>query len=107
MSTITIRKGTADDLDRIVEIVNIVIPIMQGNNNFQWDEHYPTRDHFATDIVEGNCYVAVDAQESGDVVVGVIAHTESVEETYADAGCDMTQPCVVPHRLAVHPACQV
>jgi N-acetylglutamate synthase-like GNAT family acetyltransferase len=106
-STISIRKATHEDLDRIMEIVRISITMLQAQNNYQWTEAYPARHHFEEDIKKDDLYVAVDSSLGDGTVVGMIAHTDDPVPEYAMAGCDVTEKCVIPHRLAVHPECRV
>ena len=100
-NNINIRKGIYTDLDYIEEIINLVVPIMNNNNNFQWVSNvYPLRKDFEKDINDGILYVACN---NNDEIVGVIALDTSCPIEYKDAGCDINEKCIIPHRLAVHP----
>ncbi len=109
MSSILIRKGQVEDIDRVMEIVGLSMTILQSAGNFQWTESYPARHHFEKDVVDGTLYVAVDKSQDDDigVVVGMISHTDDPVPEYAMAGCDVQEKCIIPHRLAVHPDCRV
>jgi ribosomal protein S18 acetylase RimI-like enzyme len=116
-----IRLATEDDLSGIMSIVNKVIPIMNSAGNFQWDATYPNEPKFLTDISNQELWVACwcetkhesSAQtkllddESNRIskhkVVGVCAITSDQDEGYRQCGWDISIPCVVPHRLAIHP----
>lgn len=103
-NNINIRKGTSDDLDSIEDIINLVVPIMNKSNNFQWALNvYPLRKDFEKDISDGILYVAYD---NNDKVVGCIALDRICPIEYKDAGCDVSEKCIVPHRLAVDPSFQ-
>ena len=102
--TITVRKGTEEDITVIMTIVKAVVPLMQAAGNFQWDEVYPTEPAFRKDIGAGECYVAV--QQETNEVVGVTALTEDQSFEYADCGWDLSIPSIVPHRMAVSPDCR-
>lgn len=94
-----VRLGTTDDLEGIMKIVKAVVPLMQAEGNFQWDEVYPTEAAFAEDIGKGQCWVVV----KDDIVLGVTALTEDQSPEYADCGWDLSIPSIVPHRMAVSP----
>ena len=96
-----VRLGTDADIPSIERIVKSVIPLMQAVGNMQWDERYPLRDDFATDVIRSNLWVAVDDEDN---VAGFAALTKDVCDEYADAGCDLSIPAVVPHRMAVDTA---
>jgi GNAT superfamily N-acetyltransferase len=100
-----LRLASTRDLPCIVEIINTVVPLMQAAGNPQWDESYPQLEHFATDIELEQLWVAVDDADS-DCVVGVGALTTDQPDDYAAAGCDLSKPSVVPHRMAVSPSYQ-
>jgi GNAT superfamily N-acetyltransferase len=101
--TFTIRKAIIDDLNDINEIINLVVPIMNSNNNFQWRVgEYPLQSDFEKDIVNDILWVAIEDNK----VIGVAALDHTCPIEYDEAGCDITTKCIVPHRLAVHPSSQ-
>ena len=95
------RLATDGDIPQVVQIANRVVPLMQAEGNFQWDESYPCYEHFRADVLDGQLWVAVDDH---DKILGFAALTTSQPPEYADSGCDISLPAVVPHRLAVDPA---
>jgi GNAT superfamily N-acetyltransferase len=101
-----VRLATEDDLDAIGSIVSEVVAIMNAEGNFQWDDKYPQRVHFAKDIHDGNLWVAQELQADGrgGKVIGVAALTEDQSPEYADCGWDISIPAIVMHRAAVCPA---
>lgn len=98
-----IRLATYADIPQVVQIANKVVPLMRAEGNLQWDETYPCHEHFRADVLEMQLWVAVNDSE---IIVGFAALTTAQPPQYADAGCDILIPAIVPHRLAVDPAFQ-
>jgi len=95
-----IRQATEADIDEILRIVRLAVPLMQAAGNRQWAEDYPNREVFARDIENGELWVAeINAQ-----VAGVIAICSEQSPEYADVGWDLSEPALVLHRMAVDPA---
>jgi GNAT superfamily N-acetyltransferase len=95
-----LRLATQEDVDHIMEIVEKVVPLMRKSGNLQWDEKYPNSAVFSGDILNQDLWVAADIDGS---VVGVIALTLDQPKEYAQAGLDLSDVCIVPHRMAVDP----
>ena len=103
-SSFDIRKGNESDLDSILEIVKLAIPLMHESQNFQWDDEYPTREKFLDDISKGFLYVCILTTSDQPVkLVGFCAITTDQDPEYADCGWDITIMAIVPHRLCIHP----
>jgi GNAT superfamily N-acetyltransferase len=102
MAAVVLRLATVDDIESIMRIVCKVIPLMRSSGNFQWDENYPNPAVFSTDISNQDLWVG----EIDGSIVGVIALTLDQPKEYAQAGLDVTENCIVPHRMAVDPDCQ-
>jgi GNAT superfamily N-acetyltransferase len=102
MSTIThsLRKAKSDDLPRIVEITSLVVPLLNAQNNFQWNDTYPLLADFEKDISNDCLWVA----EVDGTVAGYAALTTDQPEEYVEVGFDINEKCIVPHRIAVDPA---
>jgi GNAT superfamily N-acetyltransferase len=95
-----IRQATTTDIDSIMQLVALVVPMMQAAGNTQWDASYPNAAVFEADIANGHLWVA-DVDGS---VAGVIAIMPGQEPEYAQVpGWDITEPAIVAHRLAVSP----
>ena len=94
-----VRLGTDADIPSIMDIVQRAIPIMHAVGNYQWDGvTYPLNEHFHADVLKSQLWVA----ESDDgIVAGFAALTKDQSDEYADAGCDLSMPAIVPHRMAV------
>ena len=100
---VLLRLATVADLPAIASIVAANLPLMAAAGNPQWDASYPLPHHFEADIALQQLWVAVDSASNTSTVMGVGALTESPEPDYAQAGCDLTYPAIVPHRIAVDP----
>jgi GNAT superfamily N-acetyltransferase len=83
-------------------LVRRVIPMMQADGIFQWDDTYPAEQDFADDIKLGQLWVA----EQDGTLAGVVAITTDQYPEYAQAGLDISEEAMVAHRLAVDPACR-
>ncbi|KON87565.1 GNAT family acetyltransferase [Sporosarcina globispora] len=94
-----IRKGTKDDLKKIMEIVNQTVTIMESEENDQWNRAYPQDQDFLADIEAGNLYAAIfNGEVAGSITVDQIQAVE-----YKNASWRKDEPCFVFHRLAVDP----
>lgn len=74
-----------EDLPAIMEIVNGVVPIMQGLGNQQWDEVYPLEEHFAADVKDSQLWLVVEQapEGEGEMVIAMAALTEEQSPEYA------------------------
>jgi GNAT superfamily N-acetyltransferase len=97
------RLATEGDVQAVVDIAQKVVPLMQGAGNFQWDDSYPIEEHFFVDVQNSHLWVVTD---TADTVVGFGALTTAQPEEYAQSGCDISKPSIVPHRMAVDPSAQ-
>lgn len=78
-----IRHGTVEDVDSILDIVKEVTARMNAEGNFQWNQFYPLRDDFLKDIERQELYVAVDSQNS-DQVLGMVGICDAQPIEYGD-----------------------
>ena len=87
-----------------MQLIAEVLPIMQATGNLQWDDTYPNAAVYTSDVEAGQLWVAdVDSMVAG--VIAVIVNEQEPE--YAQVqGWDITEPCIVAHRLAVSPHMQ-
>ena len=99
-NTLQIRKGQADDFDRIMSIYHYAQEFMiRSGNPTQWGHFYPEPEMIRRDIDEGNCHVIFDQ----DGVHGVFALFEGEDPTYAyiENGTWLNDdPYVTIHRIA-------
>ena len=95
-----IRLAHTGDLPALMALMKRVIPLMQADGVFQWDETYPSEKDFANDIDLGQLWLA----EQDGALAGVVAITTDQYPEYAEAGLDIGEDAMVAHRLAVDPA---
>ena len=95
---IVCRKGTADDLDMVCAMVEAAKERMRAQSIDQWDEFYPTREDFESDINENTLYIA---QEDGEPVA-VYVISEECEHEYLECRWEYDKACVL-HRFCVSP----
>lgn len=98
---ITIRKASAGDLDRIMEIFAFARKFMiaTGNPN-QWIDGYPQREFIAGEIERGHCHVCVTPEQR---VVATFCLVPSPDPTYKEIYNGRwlnDKPYHVIHRLA-------
>jgi len=83
-----------------MQLVRRVVPAMRAAGNLQWGDDYPNAEVFLRDIEMAQLWVAtVDG-----TLAGVIAATTGASPEYAEANCDLDEPAIEVHRLAVDPA---
>ncbi|MGN6640017.1 MAG: GNAT family N-acetyltransferase [Mucilaginibacter sp.] len=97
-----IRPAILTDIPGIMQLIAEVVPIMNINGNFQWDNTYPNPEVFENDITLNQLWVA---DVSGDIA-GVSAITTQQDPEYAGVGWDLNETAIVTHRLAVSPRYQ-
>ncbi len=95
----TCRLAVLNDLPAISSIASQAVILMNSEGNFQWNSDYPTRIHFEKDISDGTLWVAI----VDNTVAGFAALTVDQPHEYGNVGWDLTEQCIVPHRLAVSP----
>ena len=95
-----IRKTTADDLERVMEIYALARTFMAetGNPN-QWKTHKPQRELIEKDIEIGQSYVCTEDEK----IIGVLAFILGEDPTYKviyDGKWVGDEPYAVVHRIA-------
>ncbi len=94
------RLGTKEDLSEIVCLIQKAIDHMEHQGIYQWDELYPTRDDFFSDIDKNTLYVAVE----DDKIIAVYVISQECDEEYHT--CEWNNPderAYIIHRLCVSP----
>lgn len=101
-----IRKTTAADIDRVMEIYDIAREFMAVSGNpTQWGDGYPVREIIEEDVKRGESYVIVDGEE----IHGVFMFMQRVEPTYAviEGGAWLSdEPYGTIHRVATDGKCK-
>ena len=99
------RKGGADDLERIMELVADAQKWFRGQGIDQWQDGYPTQDIILSDISYNNNYIV----ELNGVVSATFVASFDGEPTYSEIkgkGWLNENPYAVVHRIAVADACR-
>ena len=63
------RLGTPDDLDEVVSLVEGAKRLMSAQGINQWDDIYPCREDFESDIKKSNLYVVLQEEKIAAVYV--------------------------------------
>ncbi len=97
------RLGTKDDLDYICELIQDAIKTMESYGIYQWDELYPERADFESDIEAGNLYVV----HEDDSMVAVYVISRECDEEYHECGWEgKDEEAYILHRFCVSPEYQ-
>lgn len=73
-----LRLAQLNDLERVMAIVNEVVPLLAAYGNYQWDHTYPNATVFTQDIGLGQLWVC----EVNGSVAGAAAITTEQEPEY-------------------------
>ena len=94
-----IRAAVPEDLDEIMRVIDTARAFMRAHGNLkQWINGYPSRELYAGDIADHNCYVIV---EDGKVHA-VFGLFEGADPTYAvieDGAWPDDDPYICIHRI--------
>lgn len=98
-----IRKAIPSEIDEILDITKACASKMISEGIFQWNEFYPQRSAFETDIERSELFVITSKKR----LIGCIVISEQKDEEY-DAIEWLTGDGLnyYIHRLAIHPANQ-
>lgn len=94
-----IRRALEGDLDRVVDILNRAVPLMNKMGNFQWDSLYPNREIYQEDINLGHLFV-VTIEE---VVIAAVSLNGELAEEYSDLTWSTSSNALSIHRMVVDP----
>ena len=101
---LSIRKAEPHDLDKIFDLFQKAIRVMDDLGIPQWDEHYPTKEILRTDISEGQLF----ACEKEGRIASVFVLNEKSDPEYGLADWKYTVGrFAIIHRLCVHPDFQM
>ncbi|HEY0898905.1 MAG TPA: GNAT family N-acetyltransferase [Sphingobacteriaceae bacterium] len=92
-----IRFAVLADIPAILQLLTRIVPVMNAEGNFQWDDSYPNREVLEKDLELNQLWVA----QIGSEIAGFAAITQDQDPEYAEVGWDITEPAIVTHRLAV------
>ena len=100
---IKFRKAANTDIEEICLLVKSAIATMESKGIHQWDEVYPAKEDFLTDINDGNLYAGITEDE----IAVVFVLNKCQDEAYfsADWTYDGDSFCII-HRLCVNPKFQ-
>ena len=95
------RLAEISDLDRIMEIVGDAQRFLKESGVDQWQNGYPTKESFGTDIMKGCCHVfTLDVKVAGVISV-YFEEEESYKRVYDGKWLTEDVPYAVFHRAAV------
>lgn len=104
-----IRKATALDIDKIMNITRACANNMIAQNIKQWNEQYPNREAFEQDVNRGELYVLIDNTlklpiNQAERLIGCITISTLKDSEYNDINwLTKDDQNIYIHRLAVHP----
>jgi len=98
-----IRKATLSDLPYILNIIKNCTNHMINNKIFQWNENYPSKGIFNTDIKKKNLYII----EHSKTIIGCVMKSMIQSEAYKNVNWKTeNKKNLYVHRLAVDPKYQ-
>ncbi|MGN0738726.1 MAG: GNAT family N-acetyltransferase [Treponema sp.] len=104
---ITYRKATEADTDTIIAFVRNAIKVLDSQGIFQWDEVYPAREDFASDIAREEAFVAEIACGENKAIAAVFTLNTECDEEYKNGEWKYNgDDFIVIHRLCVNPEFQ-
>ena len=97
-----IRAGKMDDLNKIEDMVSRAKIVMKREGNEQWNDDYPKREHYETDLNNGELYVC----EMEGEVVGACCISDEGHHEYKEINWSNDEPYLCIKRLVVDPRVQ-
>ncbi|WP_087972314.1 GNAT family N-acetyltransferase [Oceanobacillus rekensis] len=95
-----IRLATIRDLNTIIRIANKTIQVMNAEGSDQWDDTYPTGEHFSEDIYHSSLFV----YEGAGNILGFITANQNIAPEYNELVWRLSNnECGTFHRLTVDP----
>ncbi|PRX51538.1 GNAT family N-acetyltransferase [Salegentibacter salegens] len=95
-----IKKASLKDLPKIKNLTEACAEVLQHQNIFQWNEHYPSRDKLQNDVQNKELYVF----EEENMIIAIIVLTSKMDEVYRSINwLSKTGNNLYVHRLATHP----
>lgn len=99
-----IRKAKPSEIESILNLSKACAKAMIASNIYQWNEHYPSREAFESDIKRDELYVFSENEK----ILGTIVISDLKDEIYKPVIwlTPSDSKCIYIHRLAVHPEVQ-
>lgn len=97
---VSCRLAREADLPGIQAIISQAIAFQNACRVDQWNEYYPTREHFLADIARNECYVLTCGEDIGAVFV-LTAVPEPCYQHITDGKWSSSEPYASIHRCAV------
>lgn len=95
-----IRKATLNDIDTILDITKACARDMIAKHVFQWNEYYPNRAAFETDLKREELYV-LDLENT---IIGCVAMSTFMDDDYFPIRwLTPNENNIYIHHLAIHP----
>ena len=100
---IKIELAGINDINDIMKMIHDCANDLIGQNIFQWNEKYPSRDIFLSDIQKKNLFIL----KNNSVIIGCIALSHEKDIEYTDVKwLTKDDKNLYVHRLAVDPKFQ-
>ena len=100
---IKIELAEINDINDIMKMIHDCANDLIGKNIFQWNEKYPSRDIFLSDIQKKNLFIL----KNNSVIIGCIALSNEKDIEYTDVKwLTKDDKNLYLHRLAVDPKFQ-
>lgn len=96
------RKGTPEDLDALILLLQAAVRDMEQKGIHQWDAVYPNRKDLEQDVRTQTLYVC--AREGKPIAMGVL--NEQWDPEYEELNWKQSGNVCILHRLCIHPAVQ-
>lgn len=94
------RLATIDDIEDVFCLIEAAIARMEKNDIHQWDDIYPTREDFITDIMNKFLYIAED---NGKIAAIYVISNES-DDAYKTVNWQYSnESAYILHRFCVSP----
>ena len=97
------RLAVEQDIDFVCNLIRAAIEEMERNNIHQWDDIYPSREDFLSDIAAEQLHVGTE----GDKIAVVFTVNKETDDQYRNGAWKYPDSDYrVIHRLCVNPAFQ-
>jgi len=95
-----IRLARKEDIQDILNVAKACAADMIAKNIFQWNEEYPSKEAFETDISRNELYVLI----SNEKIIGTLVLTPKIDEEYIPIKwLTPSKNNLYVHRLSIHP----